>query len=363
MQAKRMEKLESSGIRKFFELAAKMKNPINLSLGQAHFPVPKPVRDAAIAAINEGKSGYSMTAGIDALKEAALNSLKKDGLSPEAVMVTSGAEGGLMTSMLALADEDCEVLLTDPCFATYGHLVKLADSKIRRIDTYPDFRLTPEKLKNACTEKTKILLFNSPANPTGVAYTDNEIAAIAKTAKELGLQVISDEVYDKFCYDHEHVSFAKYDPSAVTIRAFSKTWGIAGWRVGYAFGPKEIIDNMIMLQQFTFICSPMPFQCAAAAAFDTDISDLIQQYRVKRDMVYDGMRHTFELNRPEGAFYAFCKPRNIDNESFIKRCIENEILVVPGSAFGEKNTHFRVSFATDDETLKRGIDLLVKLGS
>ncbi len=363
MQARRMEKLECSGIRRFFELASKMKNPINLSIGQAHFEVPKPVADAAKAAIDEGLNGYTTTIGIDELQDAIRKSLKAEGIEPESILVTSGAEGGLMTSMLALADENCEVLLTDPCFATYGHLVKLADSNIRRINTYPDFRLTPERLKSACTDKSKILLFNSPVNPTGVAYNDDEIAALAKTAKELGLQVISDEVYDKFCYDHEHTTFAKHDPGAVTIRAFSKMWGAAGWRIGYSFGPKDILDNMTMLQQFTFICAPRPFQHAAARAFDTDISHLIEEYRIKRDMVYDGMSQAFELNRPEGSFYAFCKPKNIDNESFIRRCIENEILVVPGSAFGEKNTHFRVSFATDDETLKRGIDLLVKLGS
>lgn len=362
MQSARMEYLECSGIRRFFELAKNMKNPINLSLGQADFPVPATAQEAAINAIREGQNGYSMTAGIDGLHEAVTKALAREGISPEAIIATSGAEGGLMTSMLALADENCEVLLTDPCFATYGHLVKFAGSKIKRIDTYPDFKLTPERLRNAHTDKTKILLFNTPVNPTGVAYTGEEIRAIAKTAKELGLQVISDEVYDKFCYDFEHVSFAKYDPSAVVIRAFSKTWGAAGWRIGYAFGPKDIINNMITLQQFTFICAPMPFQQAAAKAFDTDISTEIDAYRKKRDLVYEVMSNDFELNKPQGAFYAFLKPKNIDNESFIKRCIENEILVVPGSAFGDKNTHFRVSFATDDETLKRGLELLVKLG-
>jgi aspartate aminotransferase/aminotransferase len=362
MQARRMEVLESSGIRRFFELSKKMKNPINLSLGQAHFGVPAQARDAAIEAIKKGENGYSMTAGIDGLLETVRASIRAEGIEPEAVMAISGAEGGLLTSMLALADESNQVLLTDPCFATYGHLVKLANSKIHKIDTYPDFRLTPRRLRKACTPETKILLFNSPVNPTGVAYTAKEIEALAKTAKELGLQVISDEVYDKFCYDFEHTSFAKYDPTAVVIRAFSKTWGVAGWRIGYAFGPESIISNMIMLQQFTFICAPKPFQYAAAKAFNIDMSAMIDEYRAKRDMVYDGLKAGFELRRPEGAFYAFCRPKNIDCETFIKRCLKNEILVVPGSAFGAKNSHFRVSFATDDETLKRGIDLLLKIG-
>lgn len=361
MHAKRMEQLESSGIRRIFELGQKMKNPIDLSLGQAHFDAPKQVKDAAAGAIQAGKNRYTVTAGIPELRDIIARELSNEGVSPESILVTCGAEGGLLLSMLALADDSVEVLVTDPCFATYDHVIKLAGSRVRPIDTYPDFRLTPKRLEAACTEKSKILLFNSPVNPTGIAYTPDEIRELAHAAKRLGLQVISDEVYDRFCYDYPHECFAKHDSSAVIIRAFSKTWGVAGWRIGFAFGPKEIIGNMTMLQQFTFICAPAPFQWAAARAIDTDVGPYIDEYRRKRDFVYESLGRVFELKRPEGAFYAYCKSPNGDTESFMKKCIENEILVVPGSAFSARNTHFRVSFATDDETLKRGIELLIRL--
>lgn len=361
MHAKRMEQLEGSGIRRIFELGQRMKNPIDFSLGQAHFDAPKQVKEAAMGAIQAGKNRYTVTAGIPELRDVISREMADEGVRPESILVTCGAEGGLLLSILAMADESVEVLVTDPCFATYGHIIKLAGSKVRWIDTYPDFRLTPMRLEAACTEKSRILLFNSPVNPTGVAYTPDEIRELAHTAKRLGLQVISDEVYDRFCYDYPHECFAKHDSGAVIVRAFSKTWGVAGWRIGFAFGPKEIIGNMTMLQQFTFICAPAPFQWAAARAIDTDVSPYIDDYRRKRDFVYESLSRAFELNRPEGAFYAYCRSPNDDTESFMKKCIENEILVVPGSAFSTRNTHFRVSFATDDETLKRGIEMLVRL--
>jgi len=361
MLAKRMSSLESSGIRKIFELASKMKDPVNLSLGQADFDVPKKAADAAIAAILEGTNSYSVTSGFPVLLDALSNEMSKEGLSPESFIATCGAEGALVLSMLALAEESTDVMVTDPCFATYGHLIRLAGANPCWVDTYPDFKLTPERVKNAYNDRCKILLFNSPTNPTGMSYTAEEIEALANTAKDLGLQVISDEVYERFSYDYPHECFAKYDKNALVIRAFSKTWGAAGWRIGFAFGPSEIVDAMSMLQQFTFVCAPTPFQMAAAKAVDVDMSQQISDYRKKRDFVYESLSGTFEMIKPKGAFYAFCKVPDGDMESFMKRCIEDEVLVVPGAAFSNRNTHFRISFAADDVVLKRGMDKLLKL--
>ncbi len=361
MFAKRMEYLESSTIRKMFELAAKMKDPIDLSLGQADFQPPAAAVRAASEAIENGINGYSTTAGMPELRSEVEKLMRAEGVDPQSVMIVCGAEGALMLSVLALADEGCEVLLADPCFATYGHLVKLAGAGIRHIDTYPDFRITPERLRSSCTPKTKVFLFNSPVNPTGVAYTPDEIKAIAETAAELGLRVISDEVYDKFCYDYKHECFAKYDKNALVIRAFSKMWGAAGWRLGFAFGPKDLIGHMTTLQQFTFICAPAPFQYAASRAIDSDISSHIANYKRRRDYVFEKLSRAFEMHKPEGTFYAFCKAPKGDADGFIKKCLENELLVVPGKAFSKRNTHFRISYAVDDKKLERGIELLVKL--
>jgi aspartate/methionine/tyrosine aminotransferase len=361
MFAKRMDKLESSGIRKFFELKNKMKNPIDLSLGQAHFDVPSTVKEATIKAIQEGKSGYTVTTGVGELRDVIQKSLHEEGYDPETILITAGAEGGLVLSLLALADERVEVLVPDPYFATYNHVVRLAGSEPKWIDTYPDFRLTPDKLRKAVTDKTKILLFNSPNNPTGVSYKEEEIEALAKEAMALGLTVISDEVYDRFSYDHPHTSWGKFDSNAVVVRAFSKTLGMAGWRVGYSAGPSKILDQMTMLQQFTFICSNAPGQWGCIEAFKGGLPDFLSEYRKKRDFVVEMMQKDFKFHPPEGAFYLFSEYPKGKGDKFIQKCIENELLVVPGKAFSQKNTHFRISFATDDQTLEKGVSLLCKI--
>ncbi len=359
MFARRMSYLESSGIRKMFELKANMKNPIDLSLGQADFDAPADVKRATIEAIEQGKNGYTVTSGLPELHSTIERSLIKEGVSPEALLVVSGAEGGLLLSLLALTDESVEVLVPEPHFATYLHLIKLAGATPRPIDTYPDFRLTPEKLRASVTEKTRVLLFNSPCNPTGVAYRSDELSALAKTAKELKLQVISDEVYDCFSYDHPHESWLKHDRSGLLIRSLSKTCGVAGWRVGYAAGSKELIDHMTTLQQFSFICAPQPAQWGAVVGFSKDRTEHLASYRKKRDLVVEKLSPHFNFHKPEGAFYIFPEyPKGMGKE-FMQKCIEKEVLVVPGTAFSSRNTHFRISFATDDDTLNRGLDLIV----
>lgn len=362
MIAKRMESLQASGIRKMFELAASMKNPINLSLGQADFDVPENVKRAAVAAIEEGKNRYSVTAGVPEFHEAVKEALSAEGVSYEQSMAICGASGGLVLALLALADESVEVLIPDPYFVSYEPLVRLAGATPRFVDTYPDFKLTPEMLRAAAGESARILLFNSPGNPSGIAYTAEEVEQLAKTARALGLTTISDEVYDQFCYDFPHESWLKYDSGAVLIRSFSKTGGMPGWRAGFACGPAAIIEQMKVLQQFTFVCVNTPSQWAAIEALKTDLSAYIDQYRAKRDLATDALQEVFSLVRPQGAFYLFPEVPHGNTEKFLEKCVERELLIVPGSAFSKRATHFRVSYALDDETLKRGVDLLCEVG-
>lgn len=362
MFAERMKHLESSGIRKMFELASHMKNPIDFSLGQPDFDAPDPVKKAAIDAIQSGRNRYSTTGGFPEFRNAIMADLSREGISVETVMGTAGASGGLLLALLALADDQVEVLATDPCFVTYGHLVRLAGAEIKWIDTYPDFRLTPRRLEQAVRQtgkgqKRRVLLFNSPVNPTGVAYTADEVKALAGAAKQLGLQVVADEVYDRFCYDFPHESWLKHDPGAVLVRTFGKTWGVPGWRVGYAAGPKAIVDQMITLQQFTFVCVNTPSQWASIEALKTEVTPYINAYRRKRDIVTEGLNGVYRLTKLQGAFYAFPEIPG-DPDRFLQKCVEKELLIVPGKSFSRKNTHFRLSYALDDKTLERGVDLL-----
>lgn len=359
--ASRMAQFEGSGIRKMFELAAAMKNPINLSLGQADFDVPEPVKEVAIKAIREGKNRYSITAGEPDFQAAVKKFLASEGIEVESAMAVAGASGGLVLALFAFAEAGCEVLIPDPYFVCYGALVQLTGATPRWIDTYPSLKLTPEKLRAAVTPKSKVLIFNSPSNPTGIAYTKEETAALAKTAKELGLQVISDEVYDTFCYDFPHHSWLKFDKDAVLVRSFSKTAGMPGWRSGYVAGPAEILEKLKILQQFTFVCTNTPAQWASIEALRSDISHHIAAYKKKRDMVCSILSEEFKFIKPSGAFYIFPEIPGGDSQNFIKSCIEKELLIVPGKAFSQRDTHFRISYATDDATLKRGLEILLDI--
>jgi aspartate aminotransferase/aminotransferase len=242
-------------------------------------------------------------------------------------------------------------------------MVRLAEAQPKFISTYPDFKLTPKQLEAACTPRSKVLIFNSPVNPTGVAYSREEIAALASTAKRLKLKVISDEVYDLFCYDFPHDSWLKHDSDAILVRSFSKTWGMPGWRVGFVSGPAEVVDQMKVLQQFSFVCVPTPFQYACAEALKLSMEEYREKYARKRDIAFEGLKGAFKVSRPGGAFYIFPEYPGGDGERFLAKCMEQEVLVVPGNTFSQKNSHFRVSYALDNETLQRGVEKLVKIAN
>ncbi|MHC4861893.1 MAG: pyridoxal phosphate-dependent aminotransferase, partial [Planctomycetota bacterium] len=175
--------------------------------------------------------------------------------------------------------------------------------------------------------------------------------------------VVSDEIYDAFNYVGGHQSMCRHYDNTLLVGGFGKTYGIPGWRLGFAAGPKELLEKMTMFQQFSFVCPHVPSQIAAITMLETDMSAAIADYQKKRDMVYEGLKDLYEINRPEGAFYFFpkCPKRDKDDEAFLMRCIKESLLIIPGRAFSPKHTHFRISFAAEDEALRKGIDILRKL--
>ncbi len=358
MLADRMAFFDSSGIRKVFDLAAKMTNPINLSIGQPDFDVPEPARFAAIEAINGRMNGYSVTQGDKALHEKLTARIADEYRHADRqVLVTSGTSGGLVLAILALVNPGDEVIVFDPYFVMYESLVRLAGGNIVLVDTYPDFRFDIEKVRKAITPRTKMILFNSPANPTGAVADANTTRDIAKLADERGIVLVSDEIYRLFCYQ-PFVSPASFSERVVVVDGFSKSYGMTGWRVGFAHGPGEIIQAMTRMQQYTFVCSPHPLQFGAAAAMDVDMTGDIETYKSKRDRIVAGLANDFELVTPEGAFYAFPKAPWGTASEFVAAAIEREVLIIPGSIFSRRDTHFRISYAASDETLDRGIAIL-----
>jgi aspartate aminotransferase len=363
--ADRTSKIDSSGIRKVFALAEKLKEPVNFSIGQPDFDVPGPLKEEAIKAIKAGQNKYSQTAGDTLLKEKISKLVKKEiGWDRPAVLITSGVSGGLLLAFMSLINPGDEVIIPDPYFVMYKHLVNMLGGRCVFVDSYPSFKLPLEKISRAITSKTKMVIVNSPCNPTGVVYSEEQIKALAEIAAEKDILVITDEIYEKFCYDGSCPSIANYYDKTLLMRGFSKAYAMTGWRLAYVAVPeslRDVIEQMTKIQQYTFVCAPSPFQKAAIAALDYDVSDLVDAYRRKRDLIYDGLGDKFDMVKPGGAFYAFVKTPAGEATEFVEKAIANNVLIIPGNVFSEKDTHFRISYATSDDKIQEGIEILRNL--
>jgi aspartate/methionine/tyrosine aminotransferase len=363
MLADRTRAFDSSGIRKVFDLAAKMENPINLSIGQPDFDVPQPVKDACIEAIQQGKNAYTLTQGLPALREKLQTQIDAEYRHADRkVLVTSGTSGGLVLALLALVNPGDEVLMFDPYFVMYPSLTKLVGGVPVIIDTYPDFRIDLNKVADAITPRTRLILLNSPGNPTGAVASEEEVRGLARLAAEKNVPLLSDEIYSLFAYDQPLASPIRHNDRTLVIDGFSKSHGMTGWRLGYVHGPAEIIDAMTKLQQYTFVCAPQPVQWAGVTALDVPMDDYIVDYRRKRDMIYAGLADRYDVVRPGGAFYIFPKvPHGGSGSQFVAEAIAHKLLVIPGNIFSQRDSHFRISYAASDETIARGIEVLRRL--
>jgi aspartate aminotransferase/aminotransferase len=360
--ADRTKAFDSSGIRKVFDLAAKMKDPINFSIGQPDFDVPEAVKDACIDAIRAGKNAYTITQGIPALRDKLQQKIDQQfGHADRKVMVTSGTSGGLSLIMWSLVNPGDEVLMFDPYFVMYPALTKLVGGVPVIIDTYPNFRIDLNQVADAITPRTKLILLNSPANPTGVVATEAEVRGLARLAAEKNVLLVSDEIYSTFSFDEPLVGPVQFNDRTLVIDGFSKSHGMTGWRLGYVHGPGEIIETMTKLQQYTFVCAPQPIQWAGAVAMDVPMDAHLSDYRKKRDLIYNGLADKYEVVKPGGAFYIFPKAPGTSGSQFVTKAIENNVLIIPGSIFSNRDTHFRISFAAPDATIQRGIEVLRRL--
>jgi len=259
---------------------------------------------------------------------------------------------------MTLIDQGDEVLLFDPYFVMYKHLTSLVGGVPKFVDTYPDFRLRQEALEEAVSEKTKVVVFNSPNNPTGITASEEELKMLASFARSHNLFIIADEIYDHFVYDGSYQSISAYTDNLLLLGGFSKTYAMTGWRLGYAAGPADLIGEMTKLQQFSFVCAPAMVQRAALVAFELDVSRFQEEYRKKRDLIYQGLKGRYNVVRPDGAFYIFPEVPWGRDEEFVAQAIRQNLLIIPGSVFSERNTHFRISYATSNENIEKGIEIL-----
>ncbi len=360
--ADRMDHITASGIRKVFDLGARLADPIDLSIGMPHFDVPDAIKVEAKAAIDAGRNRYTPTQGSSVLRQAIARACRGEfGWGDDrAYMVTCGVAGALTLGIMATVNPGDEVIVSDPHFVMYTYITRMAGGVPVTVDTYDDFRPDIQKIADAVTDRTRLIVINSPGNPTGCVYSESELRDIADLAGRRDLLVISDEIYDLFVYDQPYVSIAGIYENTLLCRGFSKTYGMPGWRLGWCTAPQVVLEKMKTLQQWTFVCAPSMAQAAGALALRTDMSDYVASYRRKRDVAFEALGG-LGLVRPGGAFYAFCPAPGGEAMAFVTKAIENNVLIIPGSVFSGRDTHFRLSYAATDEKLRQGLDILVDL--
>jgi len=362
--ADRVKGIGASGIRRVFDLGMQLKDPIDLSIGQPDFPVPDTVKRAMIRAIESNRNGYTVTRGIPELRQRIAQQLKTEFSWEPDLFVTSGVSGGLFLALMACLNPGDEVLIGDPYFVSYKHLVRLAGGVPVAVNLYDDFQLHPERFAAAVTPRTKLLIVGSPGNPTGVVFDREDVKAIAELARKHDLLIICDEIYNLLAYDGPIPSVVTSAlERTILLRGYSKSYAMTGLRLGYAAGPAEIITEMAKLQQYTYVCAPQPAQLGALEAMDTDISSRVDEYRGKRDLVCELLTGVVDFVRPSGGFYVFPKaPSRFKTASeFVTAAIEKKLLIIPGEVFSERDTHFRISYAAPNEKIERGCQIIREL--
>ena len=363
--SKRAGAFDSSGIRKVFDLAARLEDPINLSIGQPDFEMPPAAREAAKAAIDAGRNGYTPTQGISLLRNRLEEQVRRElGQPRRHLCLTSGSSGALVLVLMSLIDPGDEVIIFEPAFVMYRPLVEFLGGSCVVIDTAPDFRIDLDRVAAAISPATRAILLNTPANPTGVVADAGTVRDLARLAERRGVTLISDELYRSYCYDEEFASPALHSESVVVIDGFSKSHAMTGWRVGWVHGPQAVVDACTMLQQYTFVCAPQVGQWAALAALDCSMELPLAECRRKRDTLMAGLRGHYQFVQPGGAFYLYPEAPGGSGKAFAERAVEQEkLLVVPGSVFGAADSHFRIAYTVTDQMLERGIAALQRLAT
>ena len=363
--SKRAGAFDSSGIRKVFDLAARLEDPINLSIGQPDFEMPPAAREAAKAAIDAGRNGYTPTQGISLLRNRLEEQVRRElGQPRRHLCLTSGSSGALVLVLMSLIDPGDEVIIFEPAFVMYRPLVEFLGGSCVVIDTAPDFRIDLDRVAAAISPATRAILLNTPANPTGVVADAGTVRDLARLAERRGVTLISDELYRSYCYDAEFASPALHSESVVVIDGFSKSHAMTGWRVGWVHGPQAVVDACTMLQQYTFVCAPQVGQWAALAALDCSMELPLAECRRKRDTLMAGLRGHYQFVQPGGAFYLYPEAPGGSGKAFAERAVEQEkLLVVPGSVFGAADSHFRIAYTVTDQMLERGIAALQRLAA
>jgi len=371
--SKRVVGLKPSGIRKFFDIAATMKDVISLGIGEPDFTTPEPILQAGIHSLQDGETHYTSNWGKIELRQAIADNLKNlYGVSynPEdEIIATVGVSEALYLTMVAILDPGDEVIIPTPCFVSYQAEVELAGGVPVEIPSRIEnnFQLDPDEISAAITPRTKVIFVGYPSNPTGAVAERETLMEVARIAEQNDLLIISDEIYDRLVYGFEHVCVPSLSESikrrTILLGGFSKNYAMTGWRIGYACGPADIIKGLVRIHQYTIMSAPTTAQDAALEALKSGseyVDDMVKEYDRRRKLLFNGLNKlglkTFE---PRGAFYAFpnISASGMDDETFAETLLKEEgVAVVPGNAFGPGGEGFvRACYATAYDQIEEAL--------
>ena len=369
----KVKQIKPSGIRKFFDIVSEMDDAISLGVGEPDFDTPWHIREEGIYSLEKGRTFYTSNSGLKELKEEVSKYLdRRFGLKYEPsgeIMITVGGSEAIDGALRAMLDEGDEVILPQPSYVSYEPCIVLADGVpvIVELKEENGFKLTRQQLEEVVTEKTKILIMPFPNNPTGAIMTEEELKPIVDFVSEHDLFVISDEIYSELTYSGTHASIGAFPgmkERTIVINGFSKSYAMTGWRLGYACGPKFILDQILKIHQFAIMCAPTTSQYAAIEALrhgDADVEKMRNEYDRRRRFLLNAFQEMgIECFEPFGAFYMFpsIKKFGMSSDEFATRLLKEEkIAVVPGTAFGDCGEGFlRISYAYSIEDLKAALE-------
>jgi len=376
--SKRVAGLKPSGIRKFFDIAATMKDVISLGIGEPDFTTPKPILEAGIRSLQNGETHYTSNWGKLEFREAISNNIQKlYGVRYDPaneIIATVGVSEALYLAFNAILDPGDEVIIPTPCFVSYQAEVIMAGGVAVEVTARVEnnFMIDPADIRKALTPRTKAIFIGYPSNPTGAVATREVMLEIARIAEEHDLLVVSDEIYDRLVYDFEHVCFPALNESlkdrTILLGGFSKDYAMTGWRIGYACGPSDLIQGLVRIHQYSIMSAPTTAQDAALEALKSGepyVQEMLTEYDRRRRLLVAGLNRlglaTFE---PRGAFYAFpdIRASGMDDETFCQKLLEEEhVAVVPGNSFGPGGEGFaRMCYATEYSKIEEALHRMEK---
>lgn len=372
MTAKRLQKITESATLRISNLASELKSHgkdiITFSLGEPDFATPGHIIEAVKASLEHGDTHYTPSPGIPELRKAIAQKLKNDNnieVKPGSIIVTPGAKQAIFEVMLSVLQDGDEAILFDPAWVSYDPCVMLTGAKTVWVPTDPDKSFKPVNLAEYITKKTKIIVVNSPCNPTGGVYGRETLKEIADIAVDKNILVLSDEIYEKIIYDKEHISIGSMDGMqdlTITVNGFSKAYAMTGWRLGYVSAAKEIYDQMLKLHSHSVSQATSFVQYAGIAALQGDqtcVTDMVREFRARRDLLVRGLNKLgIRCAMPDGAFYAFADVSEYGSGEKVAELLLNKAFVAttPGSAFGEAGNDFiRISYATSQERIREAL--------